>query len=98
MNGADKIEAAVAAITPGSPFPPDTKSYPNKNPNLGILFNNTPTSLGANPETDERNGLWVNVLFASLIASLGLTIIPFVFFAYCCTNCLYAVTGLSTTV
>ena len=48
INGAERIEAAVAAAKPGSPSP-TTKEYPSRNPNFGIRFNSTPAPApGAN--------------------------------------------------
>ena len=35
---------------------------------------------------------------ASAVATAGATVSPARFFAYCCTSCRYAVTGLSPTV
>jgi len=46
MKGADKIEAAVAAATPGFSPSPRKKEKPKRIPNLGTRLKPTPTNRG----------------------------------------------------
>mmetsp|Transcript_13999 Transcript_13999/g.16215 ORF Transcript_13999/g.16215 Transcript_13999/m.16215 type:complete len:218 (-) Transcript_13999:319-972(-) len=49
MNGADKIDAPVAAYTPGFSPVPNKKENPNKIPNFGIRLKPTPARRGPIP-------------------------------------------------
>mmetsp|Transcript_24825 Transcript_24825/g.28604 ORF Transcript_24825/g.28604 Transcript_24825/m.28604 type:complete len:205 (-) Transcript_24825:232-846(-) len=97
MNGAERIDAPVAATMPTSPSP-TINEIPKRIPNLGTRLNPTPINLGITPDKDAPMGAARNTALASSDAIFGSTTFPFKSFAYCCTNCLYAVTGLSMTV
>mmetsp|Transcript_27060 Transcript_27060/g.63222 ORF Transcript_27060/g.63222 Transcript_27060/m.63222 type:complete len:279 (-) Transcript_27060:131-967(-) len=98
MNGAENMEAPVAAKGPTSPESERTKERPSRMPNFGTRLKSTPTSRGQSPDMDAVMGDRRKTALASSAASFGSTGLPSRPFAYCCTSCRYAVTGLSPTV
>ena len=94
MKGALRMDAAVAAMYPGSVCPVKAV-YPSSTPNLGTRLKSTPMSRGHSPDRDAVTGLAMNTAFASLRAIFGSTAAPDASLANCCTYCRYAVTGLS---
>ena len=86
INGADAIEAPVAAIIPTSPSSATKYEMPSRNPNFGIRLKPTPMSRGIRPESEAPTGLRLNDAFASAEAILGSTISPLRFLAYCWTS------------
>ena len=81
INGAEKIDAPVAASIPTSPSD-IIYEIKCKNPNFGILLNPTPYNLGTNPDTQADRGDFIKLAFASCLAILGSTVFPAKSFAY----------------
>lgn len=86
MNGADRMEAAVAAAKPGFSPSPKKKLNPSNIPNFGMRLKQTPTNRGPTPLIDALSGCALNTALASSDATRGSTGLPSKSLAYCCTN------------
>ena len=86
INGAENIDANVAATNPGSPPSFIKKDAPNKNQNFGTRLMPTPTKRGNIPDKEADTGEYLKTFIASNRDFLGSIIFPLLSFANCCTN------------